>query len=421
MSSANSKASAAAVEPSPQIMLRAGRSPPPLSLIAAATATGFAALHMVVPALPVFAAAFGRGAAEVQLVLTLYFLGIAAGQLIYGPVSDRFGRRPVLIAGLALFLAGTALCGGAPSLAALIVGRVLQAIGACAGLVLGRAIIRDTYDREGSARGIALVMMAMSLAPAVSPAIGAYLTEWFGWRAMFVVMGGFGAAVLGWTLVRLDETLAQPVPLALGAIGRSYRLLLGSPAVLCFALCTAFTSASWFTFIATAPYLMSETLGQPPSAYGVMILLPMIAYILGNAAAARFARWAGTGGMVVSGVALSLASGVLMAGWCVWPGLSPWALFVPMAASSIGNGLSQPTAMAAGLSVYPRVAGTASGFIGFLQMAVSALGTLAVGVLPHEGPSAMVGVVVFTQIVACALGLVAVRLPAAGAVAAAIP
>jgi len=211
------------------------------------------------------------------------------------------------------------------------------------------------------------------------------------------------------------------VPLALGAIGRSYRLLLGSPAVLCFALCTAFTSASWFTFIATAPYLMSETLGQPPSAYGVMILLPMIAYILGNAAAARFARWAGTGGMVVSGVALSLASGVLMAGWCVWPGLSPWALFVPMAASSIGNGLSQPTAMAAGLSVYPRVAGTASGFIGFLQMAVSALGTLAVGVLPHEGPSAMVGVVVFTQIVACALGLVAVRLPAAGAVAAAIP
>jgi MFS transporter, DHA1 family, multidrug resistance protein len=187
--------------------------------------------------------------------------------------------------------------------------------------------------------------------------------------------------------------------------------LLRSPPFVCFALCTAFTSASWFTFIATAPYLMSETLHQPPSAYGLMILLPMAAYILGNAAAARFARRAGTGAMVVSGVALSLASGLLMAGWCAWPGLSPWTLFVPMAASSIGNGLSQPTAMAAGLSVYPRVSGTASGFTGFLQMAVSALGTLAVGVLPHEGPFAMVGVVVFTQIVACVFGMVAVRLP----------
>jgi DHA1 family bicyclomycin/chloramphenicol resistance-like MFS transporter len=388
---------------------------PPLSLIAATTAIGFAALHMVVPALPLLASVFDRGPAQVQLVLTLYFLGIAVGQLVYGPVSDRFGRRWVLIAGLLLFLGGTVLCGCAQSLPMLLAGRVAQAVGACAGLVLGRAIIRDVYDREGSARGIALVMMAMSLAPAVSPAIGAFVTEWFGWRAMFVLLGGFGAVVLGWTVLRLGETLVQPVPLNLGEIARSYRLLLRSPPFLCFALCTAFTSASWFTFIATAPYLMSGTLRQPPSAYGLMILLPMVAYIVGNAAAARFARWAGTGAMVVWGVGLSLLSGALMLGWCAYPGLSPWALFVPMAASSIGNGLSQPTAMAAGLSVFPRVAGTASGFIGFLQMAVSALGTLAVGALPHEGPFAMAGVVLFTQLTACVLGAVAVRLPASRA------
>ena len=228
---------------------------PPLSLIAAATAIGFASLHMMAPALPLLATVFDRGLAEVQLVLTLYFLGIAAGQLFYGPVSDRFGRRPVLLGGLLLFLAGTVLCGLAPSLSLLIAGRVAQALGACAGLVLGRAIIRDVYDREGSARGIALVMMAMSLAPAVSPAIGAYITEWFGWRAMFVLLGGFGTIVIGWAALRLAETLHQPVPLNLGAIGRSYGMLLRAPAFICFALCTAFTSASWFTFIATAPYL----------------------------------------------------------------------------------------------------------------------------------------------------------------------
>ncbi|HYM71543.1 MAG TPA: MFS transporter, partial [Stellaceae bacterium] len=266
----------------------AGRSAAPLALIAAVTAIGFSALHMVVPALPLFAAYFARGPAEVQLVLTLYFLGIAAGQLLYGPVSDRFGRRPVLLAGLVLFLAGTGFCSVAGSLGMLIFGRVLQALGGCAGLVLGRAIIRDAFDRDGAARGIALVMMAMSLAPAVSPVIGAYVSEWFGWRSMFVLLGGFGVVVLGWTVMRLVETLAQPVPLNIGEIGRSYAILLRSPAVVCFALCTAFTSASWCTFIATAPYLLSETLHEPPSTYGVMILLPMFAYIFGNAAAARF-------------------------------------------------------------------------------------------------------------------------------------
>jgi MFS transporter, DHA1 family, multidrug resistance protein len=393
--------------------------PPPLALIAAATALGFCALHMVVPTLPLLARVFDRGAAEVQLVLTLYFLGIAGGQLIYGPVSDRFGRRPVLIAGLLLFLGGTALCGFAPTLPVLIAGRVAQAIGACAGLVLGRAIIRDVYDRDASARGIALVMMAMTLAPAVSPAIGAYVSEWFGWRAMFVLHALFAVAVLAWTFARLAETHTEKVPLNLSEIGRSYRTLLRSRAFLCFALCTAFTSASWFTFIASAPYLLSETLHEPPSTYGLMILLPMAAYILGNAAAARFARRVGSNAMIVLGVALSLGAGTLMAAWCISAGLSTWALFVPMAVSSIGNGLSQPGAMAAALSVYPRVAGTASGFVGFMQMAASALGTFVVALLPHEGPTVMVAVVVTVQIVACLLAATAVRLPASGRFAAA--
>jgi MFS transporter, DHA1 family, multidrug resistance protein len=391
-----------------------GGSAPPLALIAAATAIGFSALHMVVPALPLFAAEFGRGPAEVQLVLTLYFLGIAAGQLFYGPVSDRFGRRPVLLTGLVLFLCGTAMCGLAPSLPVLVAGRVLQALGGCAGLVLGRAIIRDVSDRDGAARGIALVMMVMSLAPTVSPAIGAFASEWFGWRAMFVLLGAFGAVVLAWTLARLGETLARPVPLNLGAIGRSYRLLLGSRPFICFALCTAFTSASWFTFIASAPYLLSETLHAPPSTYGTMILMPMVAYILGNALAARFSRRAGISTMVLAGTGLSLFSGLWMALWCVWPGLSAWALFVPIALSSVGNGLSQPTAMASALSVYPQVAGTASGLVGFSQMAVSALGTLLVGLLPHQGPFAMVGFIAATQLIACVLGGAALRRAKAG-------
>jgi DHA1 family bicyclomycin/chloramphenicol resistance-like MFS transporter len=403
---------------------RSGGTPsyaPPLTLIAMATGIGFSALHMIVPALPLLARAFDSGAAQVQLVLTLYFLGIAAGQLIYGPVSDRFGRRPVLIAGLSLFLCGTVLCGAAPSLPVLLAGRIAQALGACAGVVLGRAIIRDVCGRDAAARGIAFVMMAMTLGSAASPAVGAWVTEWFGWRAMFGLLAAIGAGVLGWTVARLAETRAEPMPLNPAEIGRTYGVLLRSRGFMCFALCTAFTSASWFTFIASTPYLLSDLLHQPPTTYGVLILLPMGGYIVGNVAAVRLARLIGASAMIIGGVALSLGAGALMAAWCAYPGLSAAALFVPMALSAVGNGLSQPAALAAGLSVYPRVAGTASGLLGFLQMAASSLGTMAVGVLPHGGPFAMITVVVGTQALAVVLGAVAVRLPVSLAAAVPLP
>ncbi|HVH80566.1 MAG TPA: MFS transporter, partial [Stellaceae bacterium] len=268
--------------------------------------------------------------------------------------------------------------------------------------------------RDASARGIAVVMMVMTLGSALSPAVGAWITEGLGWRPIFLLLAVVGAAVLAWTVRRLGETRAEPLPLNTAEISRTYGLFLRSRPFMCFALCTSFTSASWFTFIANAPGLMSETLHEPPSTYGLMIIMPMLTYMLGNGMATRLALRLGANAMIMLGVALSLVSGTAMAVWCVYPGLSSWALFLPMALSSVGNGLSQPSAMASGLSIYPRVAGTASGFIGFLQMAISALGTLVVGFLPHDGAAAMVAVVLATQVLAVVLGMVAVRRPAGG-------
>ena len=390
------------------------RGSPSLALLAAVTALGFCALHMVVPALPLLVTAFGDSPARVQLVLTLYLAGIAGGQLVYGPLSDRFGRRPVLIAGLVVFLVGTLLCGLAWSLAALIFGRVLEACGACAGIVLGRAIIRDVYDREAAARGLAIVMMAMSLAPGISPAIGAYLAEWVDWRAIFVLLGFLGAMVLVLTVARLGETNAHPARLHLAGMAGSYIALFRSPQFVGFALCSACTSASWFTFIASAPLVLSDALGEPPSTYGLMILMPMATYILGNAAAARFALRLGIVRLLIFGRMISLTGAVAMALWYVCSGLSAWAVFLPVALAEIGDGLSQPAVLASGLSIQPRLAGTASGLMGFLQMTVAALGTLLVALLPFQIAVSMIVVVGGFIALALGFGLFALRRPRSG-------
>ena len=395
--------------------------PPSLALLAAVTALAFCALHIVVPALPLLARVFDDSAAHVQLVLTLYLAGIASGQLFYGPLSDRFGRRPVLLAGLAMFLFGTVVCGVAWSLAALIVGRVLEGLGACAGIVLARAIIRDVYDREAAARGLALVMMAMTLAPAISPAIGAYLAEWVDWRAIFALLGVLGAVVLVMTVMRLGETNAHPARLNLVGMAGAYATLLRSPQFLGFALCSACTSASWFTFIASAPLILSDALGEPPSTYGLMILLPMATYMLGNAAAARFATRLGSLRLLITGRAIALAAAVAMSLWYIFAGLGVWVVFLPIALCGIGDGLSQPAAMAAGLSIRPRLAGTASGLMGFLQMAAASLGTFIVALLPYPIAVSMIAVVGGFIALALGFGLFALHRPRSGSMPEAPP
>ncbi|HEV2098859.1 MAG TPA: multidrug effflux MFS transporter [Stellaceae bacterium] len=367
-----------------------GRPALSLALLSAITALAFCGLHMIVPALPLFVAVFSGTPAHVQLVVSLYLAGIAAGQLVYGPISDRFGRRPVLLAGLAVFLVGTALCGAAWSLPALIAGRVLQALGACAGVVLSRAMIRDVYEREAAARGLALVMMAMTLAPAISPALGAYLAEWLGWRSVFMVLGGLGAVVLVASVIRLGETNRQRARLDLAGMARANLTLLRSPAFVGFAVCGACTSASWFTFIASAPHILAEALHQPPSTYGLMILLPMATYMLGNAAAARFASRFGTSQLLLAGRVIAFVAAFTMALWAGSAPLSVWVLFVPIGLAEIGDGMSGPAVMAAALSLNPRRAGTASGLMGFLQMAAAALGSFVVALLPYENAFGMI-------------------------------
>lgn len=362
-----------------------------LIALVAVTAIGPLAMQIFIPALPIIQRDFGVAAGTAQLALSLSMLAIALATLAYGPLSDRHGRRPVLIGGLLVYLAGSLICTLAPDMAWLILGRILQASGGAAGIVLARAIVRDVYAHEKVASALAYLTMAMIVAPMVAPAIGGMLTEFLGWRAIFASVGMVGVPVLALVLLRLAETNSQPARhRGLAGMLEGFALLLRAPLFCGYALNGAFAMAAFFAFAAGAPYLMVNVMGRPVSEYGLYFIAVSFAFMLGNFAAARLSHRLGGDAMILAGSVLGLAVilvGALLAALHVW---TPLAIFGPMICIAFGNGLSMPNAQAGALGVLPRSAGTASGLSGFLQMGISAIFAQAVGSLQGDSPAVMV-------------------------------
>ncbi len=346
---------------------------PPIAMLVAVSAVGPLALNIFMPSMPSLPAVFGTDYGTVQLTLGLYLVGLAVGQLAYGPLSDRFGRRPLLLGGLGLFLVGSLAGMLATSIEMVIVGRAVQAIGGCSGLVLARAIVRDLFDRERSASVISYITAAMVMAPMVAPLIGGYLDGWLGWRSTFVFVGSFGLMVTVFAVLLLHESNRNPLPLPglRGFLG-SYVALLRSPVFRGYAISTTFASASFFAFLGGAPYVVIELMGRPPSEYGWYFALSAIGYMGGNLISGRLSMRVGIDRMIGIGLALNLAGGLLMLVLWAAGSMVPIALFAPMMISAIGNGLNIPNGSAGAISVDPLRAGAASGLCGFVQMAVGA-------------------------------------------------
>ena len=215
--------------------------------------------------MPAIAVAFDTTYGTVQLVLTVYLFGFAGAQLVYGPLSDRFGRRPVLLVGLLLYITGTLTCLFAPIVEVMIAGRLVQAIGGCSGMIMARAIVRDVYDREGSATTLASVLTAAALGPMVAPLIGGYLQAWFGWQANFMVLlaAGIGILIACWFL--LNETLGERRPMASPIdMVLDFAKLMRFPSFWGYTCQPAFNAAVFFAFVGGAPYVLVEILGRPP-------------------------------------------------------------------------------------------------------------------------------------------------------------
>ncbi len=333
--------------------------------------------QMLIPSLPALAVAMAVSYGTIQLTLTLYLAAVAIGQLIYGPLSDRYGRKPLLLIGLWLYLAGSLAAVLAPSAFWLIFARVLQALGACAGLVLGRAMVRDAYPRERAASVLGYVSTAMSVAPMLSPVIAAVLQAHFGWRASFLACLVFGLPLLVLVQLRLPETLreSQPLP-GIGGILGAYATLLRQPAFRAYCLIGACATSMFFAFSAGGPFVIVERLGHSPTDYAVAMMLISVGWATGTFTAARLSTRLGTQWMIRIGTLVALAGAAL---GLLLPSLWPPQIvlfFLPMVVIAVGNGMTQPSAIASAISVRPALAGTASGLIGASQMGAGALASI---------------------------------------------
>jgi DHA1 family bicyclomycin/chloramphenicol resistance-like MFS transporter len=353
-----------------------------IGLLIAVAAVSPLGINMYLPSMPSMARSLGVDFTTIQLTLSLYLAAMAVGQLIIGPLSDRFGRRPVLLIGLSIFVMGSLICLTAQNVGLLIVGRVVQAVGGCAGITLSRAIVRDLYGRNQVASMIGYVTMGMAVAPMIAPTVGGVLETFYGWRASFAFLIAFGGLALLLASWQLHETnhnrgsadSPRQLLLSYGSLFRS-RLFWG------YALTTGFVSAVFFAFLAGAPYVMIELLGRSPAEYGLYFAIVPSGYILGNFVTGRFAGRMGPNRMILTGTLMMLTSVATMAAVFATGFMHPIALFGPMFFIGAGNGLVLPSGIAGAVSVKPEFAGGAAGLSGSLQIGFGALVAPVVGAI----------------------------------------
>lgn len=386
-----------------------------LPMLAGITAVGAFTLNIYLPARPAAQAAFRASGTMTGLTISLAGVSFACGLLAYGPWSDRLGRRPVLLAGLALFLVGTLLAMLAPSMPVLIGARVVQAFGSAAGVTVGRAIVRDLYPAERMARSLAYLTMVVSVANALAPTVGGLLTVHLGWRAVFGMLLACGTLISLWALRRLPETLdpaSNPQP------SRSTRSALtelaGNAQFLNCALQSSVVFASFMVFASYMPFVMNSAFGGNATSYGAWYLLIAGGYFLGNFTVTRYAARYGIRRLYHAGALLQFGAALLALGFALLHWWHPLAVFGPWLVLAYAQGLILPNVTAAAVSIVAGAADAAAGLLGFVQQLVAAAAVQAMAAAPTDTP---VPVAVFVAVAAAVgvlnalTGTVAPRVP----------
>ena len=365
--------------PDPVFLNRA--TPPRLVTLTLLAGLSSLAMNLMLPSLPQMAVYFDAPYALMQLAVSLYLALSAVLQIIIGPISDRFGRRPVVLTGLGLFLLATLGTLLAPNAGVFLFFRMAQAV-VSVGMVLSRAVVRDMVDGPKAASMIGYVTMGMSLVPMVGPVIGGALQEVFGWQSNFVMLGLLGIAVTALAWADLGET-AVTQRKSFAEQARLYPALLGAPRFWAYCGAATFASGCFYAFVGGAPYVGAKVFGLSPAAIGAAFTMPSIGYMAGNFLAGRFSVRVGMNRMILLGTMITTAGvgGLALATWAGFSGA--YGFFGAMISLGLGNGIALPNANAGILSVRPDLAGTASGLGGAIAIGGgAALSAFAIALLP---------------------------------------
>jgi len=358
---------------------------PLLLILGALTAFGPLAIDFYLPSFPALATAFGTEVERVQLSLAAYFIGMTIGQLAYGPLADRFGRRPPLLFGVALFSLASLACALAGSLEQLVVARFAQALGGCAGMVVARTVVRDLCDPPTTAKVFSRLMLVMGLAPILAPLAGGLLLQAFGWQSIFVCLTLFGALTGLAVALRLPETLASGTPRpSVGDGFRHYARLLRDREFLAFSLAGGVAMAGMFAYIAGSPFIFIQLYGVPEEHYGWLFGSNAAGFILVSQLNAHALRWRGPGFWLRRAVWLHAASALVLLLVALTRPAALWPLLPPLFVCIASLGAIMPNAAACALAAQGRQAGSASALMGSLQFGVAALASALVGAL-HDG------------------------------------
>ena len=357
--------------------------------LALLTALSPLSTDMYLPSLPQIARDLGTSTAGAQLTLSAFLLGFAVGQFVYGPVSDKLGRKPVLMVGLGIFVLASIACTFAPTIETLVAARFAQALGASGPIVLARAMVRDLYEGPRAGQELSRMGSIMGLVPAVAPVLGGVLHDWAGWRSTFAVTTLLGLALAGMAFVALPETLRarSTGPVSFLAILRGYQTLLAHPAYRVYVGLTALTFGGLFAFISGSSFVLQDVYGLAEIPYAFSFTFMVIGYIAGTIAAQRLVARRGLDGTIAFGVVCLALGGAIML-ILVGVGVrSSLGITLPMALYAAGVGLTMPLSIASAMAPFAERAGAASSLLGICQMSFAAL--LGIGIGHALGGSAL--------------------------------
>ncbi|WCM52032.1 multidrug effflux MFS transporter [Pseudomonas sp. WJP1] len=362
-------------------------------ILGALSAFGPLAIDFYLPAFPAMALAFGTDEKHVQLTLAAYFLGLSIGQLAYGPVADRFGRRIPLLIGVGLFTAASLACAYAPNLDWLIGARFIQALGGCAGMVISRAVVSDKCDAVGSAKVFSQLMLVMGLAPILAPMLGGLLVNTTGWQSIFLALTGFSALAGLAVALGLPESMPAHLPRQpLAGALHQYARLLKDPVYLGHALTGGIAIAGMFSYIAGSPFIFIKLYGVPAEHFGWFFGANAAGFILVAQVNARLLAKRGPAFLLTRTVWIYLGAGLALLAVSALHTTELWPLLIPLFVCIASLGCILPNASACAMNGQGARAGSASAMLGCLQFSVAAGAAALVGVL-HDGsamPMAMV-------------------------------